>query len=254
MMTEDLRVDTGLVRDAGGRLQGIAADIPEPPTPYRPTATDALSSAIAAKVTEVVDPVLAQMPIAKEALTRYAQNVMNAANTYEAADRQLAEEILKRVEAFDDQFGGGGAAGGGAGAPGGAGTAPSPAGTPSPAVGGAVSPTTSVPGVAQQSGQLGHMMQMPMQMGQHAAQAPMQAAGMAGGFQQGVQQAVQQATQLGGETTSESPLADKPSEEHQPGSDEASAESTGGDRTPESLVPAPSETTEGTDDGPVIAL
>lgn len=100
-MTEVLRVDTGLVREAGERLRGIAADIPEPPTVYRPTGGDALSAAIAAKVTEVVDPALAQMPVTKEELTKYAQNVVNAANTYDAVDGQLAEEILKRLELLD---------------------------------------------------------------------------------------------------------------------------------------------------------
>jgi Excreted virulence factor EspC, type VII ESX diderm len=258
MMTEDLRVDTGLVRQAGGRLQGIAADIPEPPTAYRPTAADALSSAIAAKVTEVVDPVLAQMPIAKEALTRYAQNVVNAANTYEAADRQLGEEIIKRVEAFDDKFGGGGADDGGAAVPGGAGAAPSSAATASPTVGGAVSAATAAAGAGQPSGQLGQMMQTPMQMGQQAAQAPMQAAGMAGGLvqavQQGAQQDVQQATQFAEETTTEPHNASKASEDAEPGRDEAAAGLNGGERTPESLAPGPSETSDKAEDGPVIAL
>ena len=104
-MTEDLRVDTGLVRESGGRLQTIAGLIPEPPATFSPPGGDALSTAIAGKVAEVVDPVVAQMPITKDALTRYAQNVLNAADKYDITDRQIAEEILKRLGLFDDAAG-----------------------------------------------------------------------------------------------------------------------------------------------------
>ena len=116
-MTEDLRVDTGLVRESGGKLQTIAGLIPEPPATFSPPGGDALSTAIAGKVAEVVDPVVAQMPITKDALTRYAQNVLNAADKYDTTDRQIAEEILKRLGLFDDAAGVGssGSAGGGAG-------------------------------------------------------------------------------------------------------------------------------------------
>ena len=116
-MTEDLRVDTGLVRESGGKLQTIAGLIPEPPATFSPPGGDALSTAIAGKVAEVVDPVVAQMPITKDALTRYAQNVLNAADKYDTTDRQIAEEILKRLGLFDDAAGAGGSgsAGGGAG-------------------------------------------------------------------------------------------------------------------------------------------
>ena len=68
-MTEDLRVDTSLVRESGGKLQTIAGLIPEPPATFSPPGGDALSTAIAGKVAEVVDPVVAQMPITKDALT-----------------------------------------------------------------------------------------------------------------------------------------------------------------------------------------
>ncbi len=44
---------------------------------------------------------LAQLPVTKDELTRYAQNVLGAADKYDATDKQLAEEILKRLEAFD---------------------------------------------------------------------------------------------------------------------------------------------------------
>src|SRR6476620_11496441 len=104
-MTEDLRVDTGLVRESGGKLQTIAGLIPEPPAAFSPPGGDALSTAIAGKVAEVVDPVVAQMPITKDALTRYARNVLNAADKYDSTDRQIAEEILKRLGLFDDAAG-----------------------------------------------------------------------------------------------------------------------------------------------------
>ena len=97
-MTEDLRVDTALVRQSGGKLETIAGLIPEPPASFSPAGADALSTAIAGRVSEVVDPVLAQMPIAKDELTRFAQNVMAAADSYDATDRQIAEEIFKRRE------------------------------------------------------------------------------------------------------------------------------------------------------------
>ena len=251
-MTEDLRVDTGLVRDAGGRLQEIAANLPEPPAVHRPTGADALSAAIAAKVTEVVDPVIAQMPIAKQALTQYAQKVINAAGTYDTADRQLAEEIVKRVGQFDDAFGSGGAAGSGSGVAGGQ--------TAGGLVGGALGAGTASPvaTAAQQGGQLGSIMQTPMQMAQQGAQAPMQMAGMAGAvpqaLQQAGQQAVQQAGQLAemagqGESTSDASAStegvEQPKDKAVPGDD-------AGERTPDSLTPGKPQ--RSVEQGPEIAL
>ena len=191
-MTEDLRVDTGLVRESGGKLQTIAGLIPEPPATFSPPGGDALSTAIAGKVAEVVDPVVAQMPITKDALRRYAQNVLNAADKYDITDRQIAEEILQRLGLFDDAAGAGGSgsAGGGAGTTGAA----------SSAAGSAGSAGQQAASAGQQAGQMGQMMQMPMQMAQQAAQIPMQLAGMAAAIpqamMQGVQSAVQQAGQL----------------------------------------------------------
>ncbi|WP_083127669.1 type VII secretion target [Mycolicibacterium tusciae] len=184
-MTEDLRVDTALVRQSGGKLETIAGLLPEPPASFSPAGADALSTAIAGRVSEVVDPVLAQMPIAKDELTRYAQNVMEAADSYDAADRRIAEEILKQLGILDE------AAGGGSAAPGGASAAPPSAG----------SGTAGAPAAgAAQSDQMGQLMQMPMQLAQQAAQIPMQLAGMAAAIpqamMQGVQTAVQQATQM----------------------------------------------------------
>ena len=181
--------------ESGGKLQTIAGLIPEPPATFSPPGGDALSTAIAGKVAEVVDPVVAQMPITKDALTRYAQNVMNAADKYDITDRQIAEEILKRLGLFDEAAGAGssGSAGGGAGAAAGRRARPRrrlglrAAGQQAASAG-------------QQAGQMGQMMQMPMQMAQQAAQIPMQLAGMAAAIpqamMQGVQSAVQQAGQL----------------------------------------------------------
>ena len=169
-MTETLRIDTDLVLEAGGRLQALADGIPEPPTSFKPEGGDALSMAIAAKVAEVVDPVIAQLPVVKAELAEYAQNVVNAASTYDATDRQIAEDILKRLEPAD---GAGGAVSGGAlGA------------THAPAV-----------AAGQPAGQLGAMLPTAPQ----AVQATTQVAEMAGVFPQTMTQGVQQAMQQGGQ-------------------------------------------------------
>lgn len=239
-MTEDLRVDTGLVRDAGGRLQAIAVDLPEPPAVHRPAGSDALSAAIAAKVTEVVDPVIAQMPIAKQALTQYAQKVIDAAGVYDTADRQLAEEVLKRLGEFDETFGGGGSAGAGEGA----GSAALAGGSPAVAA-------------AQQGGQLGSMMQ---QIGQQAAQAPTQLAGMTGSvpqvLQEGAQRAMQQIGQL-----SEMPADDDSKAAEPDVADSADARrgeagpgSDSGERAPDVSAPSMSESHEPNRAAPEIVL
>lgn len=159
-MTETLRIDTELVLEAGGRLQALAEGIPEPPASFKPAGEDALSTAIAAKVAEIVDPAIAQLPVAKEELAKYAQNVVNAANTYDSTDRAIAEEILKRLESVDDVAGASGAGGAESG--------------------GAV-------GAVQSAGQLGAM----MPMAQQAVQASTQAAGMAGSVPQAMTQGAQ---------------------------------------------------------------
>jgi hypothetical protein len=187
-----LRVDTALVRQSGGKLQTIAGLIPEPPATFSPAGADALSTAIAGKVAQVVDPVIAQMPITKDELTRFAQNVLTAADQYDAGDRQIAEEILKRLGLFDDAAGGGsGSTGGGAGPP----TTGAAQQAGSPAAG------------AGQTDQMGQLMQLPMQMAQQAAQIPMQLAGMAAAIpqamMQGVQSAVQQASKMSGDDADE---------------------------------------------------
>ncbi|BBW99731.1 hypothetical protein BST36_25070 [Mycolicibacterium moriokaense] len=229
-VTEDLRVDTALVRQSGAKLQTIAGLIPEAPAPFSPAGTDALSTAIAGKVAEVVDPVIAQMPITKEELTRYAQNVMAAADRYDATDRQIAEDILKRLGLLDETVGAGG------GAPG----TPVSGGTP------AAAPAAG----AGQTDQMGQLMQMPMQLAQQAAQIPMQLASMAAAIpqaiMQGVQSAAQQASQMA-EMSSEERLADEdpkldveeqPKERAEPRSDEAAPGGSSAERAPE---PAPQE-------------
>ena len=88
-MTETLRIDTPLVIAAGGRLEGLANAIPPPPAVFSPPGADPLSMAISGKVAEVVSPVVAALPVTKEELARYAQNVLSAANAYDNTDRQL---------------------------------------------------------------------------------------------------------------------------------------------------------------------
>ena len=238
-LTEDLRVDTALVRQSGGKLDTIAGLLPDPPAAFSPTGADALSTAIAGRVSEVVDPVLAQMPIAKDELTRFAQNVMEAADIYDATDRQIAEEILKKLGMIDDAADGGGnqGAGGASGAPASAG-----AGSPAPGAG--------------QSDQMGQLMQMPMQLAQQAAQIPMQLASMAAAIpqamMQGVQTAVQQATQMaqsgGGEEKlpenealeAEEAREERPEDKAEPES-EAAPGSSGGERVPDAGPQEPAQ-------------
>lgn len=227
IVTEDLRVDTALVRESGSRLQTIAGLIPEPPATFSPAGTDALSTAIAGKVAEVVDPVITQMPITKDALTRYAQNVLAAADRYDATDRQIAEDILKRLGLLDEATGASG------GVPG-----------PPLAAGGGQQAGAPAAG-AGQADQMGQLMQMPMQLAQQAAQIPMQLASMAAAIpqamMQGAQSAMQQASQMA--TEGEGALGDddsklaegvveEPPEERAEPDDAAPGESSG-ERAPE---------------------
>jgi hypothetical protein len=265
-VTEDLRVDTALVRQSGGKLETIAGLIPEPPATFRPAGTDALSTAISGKIAEVVDPVLAQMPIAKDELTRFAQNVLAAADRYDSTDRQIAEEILRRLGLFQE-------AGPGSGGPVG-GTGPGAPGSP-----GVPSPQTGSPAAgAGQSDQMGQLLQMPMQMAQQAAQIPMQLASLAAAIpqamMQGVQSAVQQASQLAqlgeGEETLPDEDAPTPEDEREERPDgknapesEAAPSNSGGERAPDTgpQQPAPEAPaapkpapTRPADSGPEIAL
>ncbi|AMO63715.1 translation initiation factor IF-2 [Mycolicibacterium phlei] len=259
-MTETLRVDTELVQQAGARLQSIAQGIPEPPTPYRPAfCTDALSAAIAAKVSEVVDPVIAQMPLTKEALVRYAHNVVNAANTYDAVDRQLAEAILKRLEQFDgaaDRDRGSAAGGGGAAA------IPAASGSGSGAYTASPEPTTASAQPALGAPSAGQGMPMPMGLAQQAAQAPMQIGGMLGAVPQAAHQAAQQAMQQAGQLSSMiGDSAEKDSSEDEtaarepgdePGEDQAAA-GEAREHVPDELAQYPAERKQD-EAGPEIAL
>ncbi|MGV0644273.1 PE domain-containing protein [Mycolicibacterium sp. XJ2546] len=237
-----MRIDAPLVQQAGSRLQALAAAIPPPPAAFSPAGADALSVAIAGKVAEVVDPVLAQLPVTKEELTRYAQNVLTAAGMYDATDRQLAEEILKRLGEFDEGRTGAGSAGGGAGA----GSAGGATGATTTGVGAA----TTGAGAADPAGQMGQMMQMPMQMAQQAAQIPMQLASMAGAIpaamMQGMQSALQQVGQLSelsgvedelkpeAEEPNPTEISDeKPPQEEKEPQVEGAAPGSGGERVPE---------------------
>jgi hypothetical protein len=208
-MTETLRIDTGLVLEAGGRLQAVAGAIPPPPPSFSPPGADALSMAIAGKVAEVVDPVVAQLPLTKEAMQKYAQNVVDAANTYDRVDRQIAEEILERLQELDAAKAAGGTGGG---SPGGStGTSGSTRAASTAAQTGA---SSTVPTAAQPGGDMSQMTQMPMQMAQQVAQAPAQMAGMVGAvpgaMMQGVQGAVQQVSQLSGQEKQEDGAATNP--------------------------------------------
>ncbi|MBX5489187.1 hypothetical protein MHAS_04175 [Mycolicibacterium hassiacum DSM 44199] len=99
--TQDLRVDPGVVRESGGKIGEIAGSIPDAPTPYKPAGGDPLSSAIAAKVAEVVDPIIPQVPKVKNSLSGYAEKVKAAANHYENTDSQLASKITEQTSKLD---------------------------------------------------------------------------------------------------------------------------------------------------------
>ncbi|MGV0653159.1 hypothetical protein ABQE48_04685 [Mycolicibacterium thermoresistibile] len=199
-MTEELRVDTDLVSAAGGRIKGLAEAIPAPPEVSPPVGEDALTAAISERITEVVDPVIEALPVTKEELKQFAQNVVSAADEYDAKDRQIAEEILKQIGAFDEPPAHGGAV------PSGGSSAVTGPSSPLSAAGASVGGMTgaSVGGAAGQAGGFEQMMGMPMQMAQQAAQMPMQMAGMAGQvpqqLAQGVQGAMEQVSQVSGLT------------------------------------------------------
>jgi hypothetical protein len=280
-MPETLRVDTGLVLEAGANLQSIAAAIPPPPSVSAPGGADALSMAIAAKIAEVVDPVIAQLPISKQELKAYSEKVKAAAHKYEMTERQIAEDIRERIAQFDALFNkcaadapgapsspagsptggggpapaGGGGTGSGGGASGGSGAgSPAETGTSTAATAGAPAASSggSPAGAAQQAGQMGQMMQVPMQMAQQAAQIPMQMMGMAAAIPQAVAQGVQAVMQGVGQISEMSGTGDEqlenderkqaePAEKQsaegaarpEPRADEAAPGNSGGERVPE---------------------
>ncbi|MGV0655121.1 hypothetical protein ABQE48_14755 [Mycolicibacterium thermoresistibile] len=177
-MSEELRVDTELVRAAGGRIKELAEAIPAPPEVSPPVGEDALTAAISARISEVVDPVIEALPVTKEELRQFAVNVVSAADMYDVADRQIAAEILKRLGVFGEVPAHGGAV------PSGRGQGASGV-LPSVGVGSAVGGVAGVSGGAAggaggQAGGFEQMMGMPLQLAQQAAQVPVQVAGMVG--------------------------------------------------------------------------
>jgi len=182
-MPGELRVDTAPLASGGQGLLSAAGDIPLPPVPFTATGADALSTILNARTQAIEAPLIAGMPVTKAEALRTAQNIIQAARMYEGADQQLADQVLKALAEMEAAEGAGAAgAGGGATAAG----------------------ATPAAGAAQQAGQMGQMMGMPMQMAQQAAQIPMQLAGMAAsipqGIMQGVQSAMQQVGQMAGGT------------------------------------------------------
>ncbi len=238
-MVEPLRIDTQLVNAAGERLQTVAESLPEPPTSYRPTGSDYLARAIADKIAEVVDPALAQLPIAKDNMAAYAANVISAAGAYEATDRRLADEILRRVAEFEKLFGGGTDGSSGA------------TGSVSTGSGGSIASAVSTAGSGGQpaaaSGQFGQMMQMPMQMAQQAGQIPAQAAGVAASIPQTMMQGVQSALQQAGQFSEEKP------EDQETKEDGASPGNASGERVPE-VATEQKQGPQKSNDGPEILL
>ncbi len=111
------------------------------------------------------------LPVTKEELKQFAVNVVSAADKYDATDRQIAAEILKRLGVFGEAPAHGGAVPSGRGQ-GASGVLPS-VGVGS-AVGGAAG------GAGGQAGGFEQMMGMPLQLAQQAAQVPVQVAGMVG--------------------------------------------------------------------------
>ena len=218
---EPLRVDTPRQpAAAGGRLEGLASAISLPPAVFSPPGADPLSMAIAGKVAEVVSPAVAALPGDQGRADRYAQNVLNAAGAYDNTDRQIAEEILRRLGELDSASGGTGGGTPGGGAAGGASSSAGMAGSP-------------FAGAGQQAGQLGQMMGMPMQMAQQAAQIPLQMMGMAAAVPQGIMQGVQSAMQQVGQM---SDMAGK-DEQNPDGGEEDKQEDPSAGKKPEETPP-----------------
>lgn len=202
-MTGELRVDTAALSAGGQGLQSAANNIPAPPAPFTAGGGDALSTILNSRTQAIEAPLIEGLPTTKQEALRTAENVVNAASTYERTDQEIADRIRRQLdglEAPSDTPGGGGSGAGapsatGAGAPGAGGGAP---GAVDGVGGGAAQAAAPAAGGAQQAGQLQQMMGMPMQMAQQVGQMPMQMAGMAGSLPQSVMQGVQQATQMAG--------------------------------------------------------
>jgi len=190
-VTETLRIDTDLVRDAGNRLSAIAGQIPSPPAVSPVSGVDELSTTISEQITKVVDPVLTQLPEVKNAFAAYSGNVTNAAATYNSTDEQISHDIKRKLGILGDETSGAGGSGAKGGSQGqGADSAAAEPGAGDPSA--MPARHASAPGGEQGMGQMGQMMQMPMQMAQQAAQVPGQMLGSLSRVPQQATQGVQQ--------------------------------------------------------------
>jgi hypothetical protein len=248
-VTETLRIDTDLVRDAGTRLSAIAGQIPSPPSVSPVSGKDELSTTISEQITKVVDPVLTQLPDVKNAFAAYSGNVTNAASTYQDTDEQISHDIKRKLGILGDEPSGTGGSGGsptassagsgGGGSGGKGGSHGKGAGSPSAA--GAGSPSAAAAqgapaaGGDQGMGQMGQMMQMPMQMAQQAAQVPGQMLGSLSQLPQQVMQGVQQIVEAA-KGQGDGKDADKTDEDQAAGQDKAGPEAEHKDGQP---TPAP---------------
>ncbi len=191
-MTGDLRVDTAALASEARGLLSAAGDIPTLSGPFTAVGGDALSTVLNARTQALEAPLMAGLPVTKAEALRTAQNILKAAGIYERVDQQLADEILQTLLGAP-----GGADGGGEAAAADAGGTGATAAAPIPAAAGGA----PAAGAAEQSGQLGQLMGMPMQMAAQAAQIPMQLAAMAGAIPQALMQGMQSAMQQVGETS-----------------------------------------------------
>ncbi|MBS4728047.1 hypothetical protein MSM1_06675 [Mycobacterium sp. SM1] len=257
MAPAELRVDTGVLANEGNGLLRAAEEIPAAPEPFTAVGADPLSEALSARVQAAVAPLISGLPKTKADAAKTAGQVVAAADRYETTDKQLADEITKRLQQMPQPGSGapsGGAApavgaGGGAGAPGApaaAGDAPgAPAGVDALS---AADPVGAGSGAADQLGQLGDMMGTPVDMATQAAQAPMGMAGMAGmvpgAIMQGAQAAMQQGgqvSQVGATSPADQPghddgeevLADAAGPASQPSQPAGAAPGAPGERAPE---------------------
>lgn len=200
-----LSVDPEQLRLAGGELLASAGQLPAAPAPFTPPiGKDPLSAAISAQIPAIEEPVAAQLPAVQVQATKTANNVVGAAEAYQATDQELGGQISQEMQnpSADGAIGSGGAAGLGAGA-----------------------------------GSMDQMMSMPMQMASQLGQAPMQAMGavtaVPQGAMQGVQQVGQQVQQMAGQFGGGSSPVGETREEQLPEHDGAAAGHPGAERAPE---------------------
>jgi len=155
------------------RLIGTPLEVTVPPVPAIPPGPDPMSVMLAAIAPEIATAVTEGVAEALAREERFSANVTGARTSYQNTDGAAQQQIQ------------------------GAGGLAEPA-----SVAGGVGSTPAA-GAAQQAGQMGQLIGMPMQMAQQAAQIPMQLAGMAAsipqGIMQGVQSAMQQVGQMAGD-------------------------------------------------------